>query len=174
MNDRISLMLLFSFLFNISAVLADTALEHKKQGDLYYKQNSPELALEEYNKVIEIDPLFAQAYNNRGVVLAQQGRREEALQDFSRAVDLNPNDPQAFFNRGQTLAKEEKLHEAVNDLSRAIVLKPEYGKAYNLRAVAYYHLKEYDKAWADVRKAEELGVNVNLDFINDLMGASNR
>ena len=118
--------------------------------------------------------MFAQAYNNRGVVLAQQGRREEALQDFSRAVDLNPNDPQAFFNRGQTLAKEEKLHEAVNDLSRAIVLKPEYGKAYNLRAVAYYHLKEYDKAWADVRKAEELGVNVNLDFINDLMGASNR
>jgi Tfp pilus assembly protein PilF len=55
------------------------------------------------------------------------------------------------------------------DLDRAIAIDPKYGKAYSNRAVIYYHLSHYNKAWADVHKADELGVDVNPRFIQRLM-----
>jgi tetratricopeptide (TPR) repeat protein len=42
----------------------------------------------------------------------------------------------------------------------AIEINPEDSYAYKNRGIAYYAIKEYDKAWADVHKAEKLGNSV--------------
>ena len=36
-------------------------------------------------------------------------------------------------------------------------LKADYAKAYNNRAVTYYFMQAYDKAWADVKMYRRLG-----------------
>jgi len=46
--------------------------------------------------------------------------------------------------------------------------------AYYSRGLAYYEIKEYDKAWADVHKVEELGSFVNHRFLADLKQDSGR
>jgi len=46
--------------------------------------------------------------------------------------------------------------------------------AYNNRGVVYYFAKEYDKAWADVHKAEALGGVVHPGFLDALKKASGR
>ena len=73
----------------------------------------------------------------------------------------------AYNNQGNT-AKE------IESYKKAIELDPDYADAYNNRAVAYYYMKEYDKAWDDVYKAQSLGYQLHPGFLKDLREASGR
>jgi len=44
-------------------------------------------AIKDYNKAIELDPKYAEAYYNRGVVKAKLRDRWEAIQDYNKAID---------------------------------------------------------------------------------------
>ena len=55
-----------------------------------------------------------------------------------------------------------------------IEIDPNNGEAYYIRAVTYYHLKEYDKAWDDAHKSEKLGYAVNSEFMNALKKVSSK
>ena len=46
--------------------------------------------------------------------------------------------------------------------------------SYCNRGVAYYHKREYDKAWEDVHKAQSLGYQVNSGFLKAIREASGR
>src|SRR5829696_4253370 len=62
--------------------------------------------LEVLNKQIAANPENAQAYSNRGYVLALLGRKEEARADLKRALELKDDAPMhnrvgwAYFNMG--------------------------------------------------------------------------
>ncbi len=45
-------------------------------------------------------------------------------------------------------------------------------KAYGKRAFAYYLTGKYDEAWEDVYKAQNLGLQVSPEFLEDLGEAS--
>ena len=49
-----------------------------------------------------------------------------------------------------------------------------YAKAYYNRAIACYYKGEYDKAWDDVHKAQNLGYQVHPGFLKLLREASGR
>ncbi|HBE59127.1 MAG TPA: hypothetical protein DEG17_25210, partial [Cyanobacteria bacterium UBA11149] len=40
-----------------------------------------------YNKAIEIDPNFAEAYNNRGSVRLALGDKQSAIADYNKAIE---------------------------------------------------------------------------------------
>ncbi len=42
----------------------------------------------DYTQAIRLDPNFAGAYYNRGLVYKQQGKKPRAIADFRRAADL--------------------------------------------------------------------------------------
>jgi Flp pilus assembly protein TadD len=56
----------------------------------------------------------------------------------------------------------------------ALEINPKDARTYNNRAVTYYYLGEYDKAWYDVGRAQSLGHQVHLGFIEALRKASRR
>jgi tetratricopeptide (TPR) repeat protein len=60
-------------------------------------------ALAAYDKIIFLDPNFAQAHNNRGVVLQNCGRYADALDSYDRAIALEPDFSDAHINRGNAL-----------------------------------------------------------------------
>ncbi len=159
------------FFLTVSTVYAQTAVDYNVLGNEAYKKGDLFNALPSYDKAIETDPHYAEAYNNRGLVYVKQGDFDQAIADFSKAIALNPDDAEAYYNRGHLYADHGDLTLADIDCTHAIQINPNYAKAYNFRAVIYYHLEEYDKALADVQKAEELGAVVNLNFIDELMGA---
>lgn len=64
--------------------------------------------------------------------------------------------------------------QAISEFTKAIEINPNYADAYDSRANAYYKSKEYDKAWADVHKAEELGTKIDFRFLEDLKKDSGR
>ena len=118
-------------------------------------------AIADFDRVIDLKPDYATAYNDRANACACLGRFDAALRDYNRAIEADPGYATARFNRANIRAGEGRLEEAIQDYSRAIALKPSYADAYNNRAVAYYDLKEFSKAWADVKMSEKLGGRPN-------------
>ncbi len=59
-----------------------------------------EEAMKDYDKAIELNPQYAEAYNNRGIAKAELGRNEEAMKDYDKAIELNPQYAEAYNNRG--------------------------------------------------------------------------
>ncbi|UCE07667.1 MAG: tetratricopeptide repeat protein, partial [bacterium] len=74
----------------------------------------------------------------------------------------------AYYNRAVTYLLEEDYERAIADLTQAIKIKSDYADAYYSRAVAYYGAKEYVNAWADIRRLQNLGYQVNPEFIRAL------
>ena len=64
------------------------------------KKGRYEEAIKEYNQAIELNPNFAEAYNNRGNAKHELRRYEEAIKDYDQAIELNPNFAEAHNNRG--------------------------------------------------------------------------
>ena len=54
-------------------------------------------------KALEIDPLYRDAYNNRGMAKADMGLHEEALSDYNEAINLDSEYWYAFNNRAMLL-----------------------------------------------------------------------
>ena len=80
-------------------VLAELEYEH---GNFLMVLGKIEEAIKAYSDVIELNPHYFAAYNNRGVVYAKKGEYDLAIRDFNIALELNPNDFFAYNNRGNT------------------------------------------------------------------------
>jgi superkiller protein 3 len=67
------------------------------------------LAAAAFQRALELDPNYALAHNNLGIVLEAQGKRPEALRQYRLALDANPDYEDARFNlqRLQTPKAEE-------------------------------------------------------------------
>ena len=82
------------------------------------------LALEDYNRAVELFPEYPVAYNNRGNLLLSIGQLGEAMKDFDRALLLAPGYAAAYSNRGNAKLKLGKPAEAIADFTKAIELMP--------------------------------------------------
>ena len=70
------------------------------------------------------------------------------------------------------LVDTAQIESAILVFSKAIESNPDYAGAYYNRAKAYYYIRDYEKSWQDVHKAESLGLKFNLEFIEQLEKAS--
>ena len=131
-------------------------------------------ALADYTQAITLNPAEARSYNNRGNLFAADGQFDPALRDFTQAIALDGAYTDAFANRGRVYLATGKLREAVEDYSKAIATKPDFAAAYHDRAVVFLQLKEYDKAWADVRACRRLGLQPNPELVQRLEAESGK
>jgi tetratricopeptide (TPR) repeat protein len=122
-------------------------------------------AVTDYDKAITLNPACAQAYYGRGAVRASANRFTEALPDYDRAIQLKPDYVEAYSNRGAALALLGRLPAAIKDYDRAIALKPDALDALNNRAVAYYDMREFARAQADVDAIRRFGGRPHPEFV---------
>ncbi len=115
---------------------------------------------------------LAVGFYDSGVAHADQGNFVQSIADFTKVIVLNPNVPEVYYNRAIAYTKVGNLVQAIEDFTKVIELNPNNPAGYHNRAVCLYHLKEYDRAWGDVRKAEELGAKGNPELIQMLKKAT--
>jgi len=141
---------------------------HIFKGVYYDEERKYEQAISEYIKAIEINPNYADAYNNRGVSYYNQGKYEQAISDYTRAIKLNPKYADAYNNRGIVYYDQGQHNQAIKDYSKAIEVNKSYAKAYHNRGLVYMVvLKDKEKGCADWKKACELGECYNYNVAKD-------
>jgi len=47
--------------------------------------------VEDYNKAIELNPKYADAYYNRAIAYKAQSNTKKAIKDYTKAIEINPN-----------------------------------------------------------------------------------
>ncbi|MGD1000809.1 MAG: tetratricopeptide repeat protein [Candidatus Brocadiia bacterium] len=125
-------------------------------------------ALADCDKAIALLPDYAQAYGNRGIALMGINRLVEAARDLDKAIELSPTFAAAYNYRAVLRLRAGGYIEALADWGRAIALQPGYADAYINRASAWYLMREYDKAFADLKTYEQLGGRPDPRFVEQL------
>lgn len=86
------------------------ALAHFTLAFVYHEGHSLSNALASYQRAVDIDPAFVEAWNNLGAVYRQLGRFSDAIRSLENARKIDPDNLSAIYNQavsfGQTRQKE--------------------------------------------------------------------
>ncbi len=94
-------------------VLTARARSHTELGAAYFQQNKFEIALDEFNRAVEIDPAYAQAYNGLGLVYAALGEDAKADANFKKAIEVQPGNSESHNNYGSFLCDRKRYDESI-------------------------------------------------------------
>jgi len=103
------------------------------RGLVYFSLSQYEMALDDFNKAIEIERGDTRIYTNRGLTHRMLKDYEKALVDFNRSLDLNPLWPDTFYGRALTFYDMGNIQAALEDCDKAIALKPDFKQAVRFK-----------------------------------------
>jgi len=137
--------------YNLGAAYARKA-RTLKATDPKYKELF-ELALIEYEKILNYDPNDAEAHNNIGACKNALGDLESAIKSRKESLDNNPAYPESYVELGKGLCKQKKYDEAIQAFTNAINIRNDYAEAYYFRASAYSETRRIQDAIDDYNNA---------------------
>lgn len=132
-------------------------------GAAYLRSAEYEQAKDMFQRSVDIKPTF-DAYHNLGDIYYRLGDFDFATALYQKAIALAPRDLDVSADLAATLyvsapgsAETRVAFSRVIELANALLdERPRYPKAYFLRAYAYAHLGEFDKAGGDLERALRL------------------
>ena len=144
------------------AILQNPSLPYPYAARAYYRLNHKDLkgALEDYEKVIELDNTDEESWLYRGMVKEKLKDDDGAFVDYTQAITLKNDYPRAWLTRGNLLTKLDRLSDALEDYAVAITWYPEYGLAFYNRAVTKQKMGKLKEACEDLLTAEKLAVKI--------------
>ncbi len=153
----------------------NSALQYEQKAHTYYhraftykKMGNIAAAIADYTQAIELDPAYAEAYNNRGNIYMQKRLFDKALADYSNAIKADETLTKAYYSRGLIYKEKMALAEAYHDFSRVIELDEENAGAYFQRSLILSAMRENKKAIEDAYKSRDLGYNLEEKYLNYL------
>lgn len=134
------------------------------RGNEYEKRGHHDLAIDDYNRCIELRPDFALAYINRGNTYQKIGNYNRALEDYNKAIELNPNKDMAYNNRGFHYMLMGHFEQAEKDIRKALEISPNNIYALNSMAELFAARNDAEEACRWLKKAIDRGYN-NWNYI---------
>ena len=119
----------------------------------------PDLALEQFQRAVGLDPQYADAHFHRGVALAESARWAEAVEAYRKALALPAlTVPDlAHQNLGLALYHVRQYRAAEQELRFAISLSPDMQAAYHHLGLVLAADERRDEARLAFTRARELG-----------------
>jgi type IV pilus assembly protein PilF len=99
---------------------AERSRIHTELAAGYYERGKMDVALEELDEAVKLDPNRAQAYNLYGLIYAMLGENAKAEQNFRRALALAPQDSDIRHNWGWYLCTTGHPREAIPEFEAAL------------------------------------------------------
>lgn len=109
-----------------------------------------------YRRVVAIDPTYAAAWNNLGLLLHRMGRYEEADAAYGKALEHDPSCREAAYNLGSLHEDRGDVDAAIADYRQALALSPDYADAHFNLAGALSRAGRGDEAIAHWQRYLEL------------------
>ena len=110
--------------------IRESALTYNNLGNLYAATGRFKGATAAYQKAVEIEPDYVEAYMNKGLAAMQAGQITDAHSAFERAAILDPTNAEIFYNLGVVREKLGRPAQATTAYAHAIALRPNWAEAY--------------------------------------------
>lgn len=169
------------------------------RGSAYAALNQFHSAISDYSRGIEISPNSYSIYIQRAKVHEMTGDPPKAISDYTTAIKLNPSyaHPESFLDyiddkteagfskavalaalaktyprRGKLYVDAGEIEKAISDYTKSLEIHPGQAQVYAKRAIAYHRNGENDKAQTDAQKAQDLGHDLDAEFLEAMRQVS--
>ncbi len=132
------------------------ATTHFNQGVDFYRKRNNVKAIQAYEKVIQIDPMFIEAYNNLGVLYQEMGHYDKALEVFQKAIQINPQYEKILNNLGTLLLLRERYEESKEAFQKALIINPNNIESHINLGILFKKQGQMDQAIGSYQKALSL------------------
>jgi tetratricopeptide (TPR) repeat protein len=122
----------------------------------YQRIEDNEKALFHLERVLEISPTFALAYERIGNIQLYSGNSEKALVAFLQAERHDPDNATYALYSGVMLSRQERWAEAIDHLTRATELNPGLASAWIPLGSAQAELRRFGAAKVSLDRAQAL------------------
>jgi len=128
-------------------------------GLVFTELQRPDLATEQFQQAVTLDPQYADAHFHLGVALAEGAHWEEAVAAYRKALSLPTLTVPHFAhqNLGLALYHRRQYHEAEEQLRFAIGLEPQMGLAYYNLGLVLADQGRWEDARLAFSRARDLG-----------------
>lgn len=128
----------------------DPYYAHYSRGLIYMDQGKYELALQDFDRSLELDPTLELGYVARGRLKSKMNRDEDAIADYNKCLQLNNFNFYALNSKCTLLQDLNRIDEAIEVVSKAIQIYPDSNIFYLQRCNIYISMKKYDEAENDI------------------------
>jgi serine/threonine protein kinase/tetratricopeptide (TPR) repeat protein len=142
---------------------------YRRLATAYLAGGRSDEAIQAYQKAVEMNPYYWVNHNVLGNAYYQLADYGKAAESYRRVIELDPNNPYAYNNLGAVLVQSGKFREAVEPLEKSLQFSAD-GQAYSNLGIAYFYLKQYDKAIPAYEKAVQLVPTSDM-FVGNLAEA---
>jgi len=112
-----------------------------------------DLAEKHWRTAIQVQPGYAEAYNNLGILLYDSRRFEEAEAACRQAIALQPGYVEAYNNLGNMLSELQRFNEAEAAYRQTIALQPRNLEAHYNLSILLSQLQRFHEAESACRQA---------------------
>lgn len=109
-----------------------------------------------YNKAINFDPDYSEAYINLAVAYAKSGENQKAIKTLKKVLLKNPDEDHLVYLNMAQLYKKIDNEKAEQAYKKAISLHPFPQDAYFSLGEFYWSVKKYDESVFNIKKGLEL------------------
>jgi Tfp pilus assembly protein PilF len=152
-------------------VIDGQAESHYKMALHFQRRKKHKLAIEELKKAVQLNPLFAKAYNAMGVSYDNLRRYSQAIRCYQSALKLDPKLDYVHNNLGYSYLLKNELDAAIVAFQKATELNDNNKRYRNNLGLAYVMKDQYDEAYAEFKIVEsETGAKEKLARLLDKLG----
>ncbi len=128
-----------------------------EQGILLAATGEYELAIEAFEKALQINPDKHEARYNKGNALSDLGRYELAIEAYEKALQITPDNCDAWNNKGVMLNNLGRYELAIEAYEKALQIKPDLHESCYNKACCYALQGKVELAIENLQRA------INLD-----------
>lgn len=124
------------------------------------RRGQPTVAVQLYQKVLDIDPQCYEAQIGLGVVFLDQKDYKQATDAFSAAEAIDSERPGSHLGLAEVHFKRKQFNKAIRFYTRVLKLDEGVAQAHMHRGLCHYYQKNYKKAFFDLYNAYQIDENL--------------
>jgi Flp pilus assembly protein TadD len=133
--------------------LASEVLNHFNSGVTFYYQKNFSKAIQAYEKVIELDPTYVEAYNNLGIIYQTTGDTKSAFRAYQKSTEINPRYEKGYNNLGLLFLLEGRYEEALEVFQKALAINSNNIESHINLGILFKKKGQGEKAIESYQKA---------------------
>jgi len=135
-------------------------------GILSAREGETDLAIQFFQRALQIDPRHSIALLNLGNAYRQKKDWAQSQRALERALALNPDDPEANYSLGMVYAQQNDTDRAYDYLQKALTARPAYPEALNNLGILYLRTHRPEQAIRSFEDSIRLVPQYDQSYLN--------